>query len=84
MQRQNDIFERVVDATPNTVYVDMWDRLADRDGQYTPFLWEGGKAKLIRATDGLHFTPLGYELLAETVTESMVDAFRLSPATLDD
>jgi hypothetical protein len=84
MLRQNDIFERVIDATPNAVYVDMWDRLATRDGQYTPFLWEGGRAKLIRATDGLHFTPLGYELLAETVTEAMVDSFRLSPATLDD
>ena len=67
MQRQNDIFERVVDATPNAVYVDTWDRFATRDGQYTPFYWEGGKVELIRASDGLHFTPRGYELLAEAV-----------------
>jgi uncharacterized protein len=84
MQRQNDIFERVVDATPNAVYVDTWDRFATRDGQYTPFYWEGGKAQLIRASDGLHFTPLGYELLAEAVTGTVAEAFRLSPAVLDD
>ena len=49
-----------------------------------PSYWEGGRAELIRASDGLHFTPLGYELMAEAVIESMTDAFRLSPATLDD
>ena len=62
MQRQNDIFERVVDPVPNAIYVDTWDRFATRDGQYTPFYWEGGQAELVRATDGFHFTPRGYEL----------------------
>ena len=38
MQRQNEIFERVVERTPNAVYVDTWDRFATPDGQYTPLL----------------------------------------------
>ena len=84
MQRQNDIFERVVDATPNAVYVDMWDRLATATASTRPSSGKDGRVKLIRASDGLHFTPLGYELMAEAVIESMTDAFRLSPATLDD
>ena len=49
MQRQNDIYELVVDGTPNAVYVDTWDRFATRDGDYTPFYWQDGKAELVRA-----------------------------------
>ena len=84
MQRQNAIYERVVDATPNAIYVDTWDRFATRDGQYTPFFWEGGRAELVRAPDGLHFTPRGYELLAQAVTDAVVESFRLMPNALND
>lgn len=82
MQRQNEIFERVVDATPNALYVDTWDRFATRDGQYTPFYWEDGKVELIRTSDGLHFNPRGYELLAEAVGAAVVERFGLSPYAL--
>ncbi|CAN5710613.1 hypothetical protein BH18ACT17_BH18ACT17_08720 [soil metagenome] len=84
IQRQNDIFERVVDATPNAAYVDTWDRFATRDGEYTPFSFEDGLAEVVRATDGLHFTPRGYELLAEAVTGVVVEEFRLTPNALED
>lgn len=77
MQRQNGIFERVVDETPNAVYVDTWDRFATRDGAYTPFYWTDGNVELIRASDGLHFNPRGYELVAEAVGEAAVEHFRL-------
>lgn len=84
IQRQNDIFERVVDATPNAIYVDTWDRFATREGQYTPFYWEDGNAELIRAPDGLHFTPRGYELMAEAVGEAVVEQFKLIPNAIAD
>jgi hypothetical protein len=82
IQRQNEIFERVVDATPNALFVDTWDRFATRDGQYTPFYWESGKIELIRTSDGLHFNPRGYELLAEAVGDAVVEQFRLTPYAL--
>ncbi|HVF08979.1 MAG TPA: GDSL-type esterase/lipase family protein [Actinomycetota bacterium] len=82
MQRQNDIFERVIDATPNALYVDTWDRFASGEGQYTPFYWEDGKVELVRTGDGLHFNPRGYELLAEAVGEAVVERFRLPAYTL--
>jgi hypothetical protein len=84
MMRQNAIFERVVDETPNALYVDTWDRFADREGQYTPFYWEGGRAELIRASDGFHFTPAGYELVAQAVADAVVEQFRLTPYALND
>jgi hypothetical protein len=82
MQRQNSIFERVVDPVPNATYVDTWDRFANRDGEYTPFYWQDGQAELVRASDGFHFTPAGYELIAQSVVDALVDEFRLAPKTL--
>jgi hypothetical protein len=82
MQRQNEIFERVVDATPNALYVDTWDRFATRDGEYTPFYWSDGRVELVRASDGLHFNPRGYELVAQAVGDAVVEEFGLTPAAL--
>ena len=73
MLRQNEIFERVVDRTPNALYVDTWDRFATPDGEYTDFYRHDGRAELIRATDGLHFNPRGYELVAQAVTDALVE-----------
>jgi lysophospholipase L1-like esterase len=77
--RQNDIFERVADETPNALYVDTWDRFANAEGDYTPFYREDGKVELIRATDGFHFNPRGYELVAQSVADALIEAFHLSP-----
>ena len=73
IQRQNDDLRTGGDATPNALYVDTWDPFATRDGGYTPFYWEGGRVELIRAPDGLHFNPRGYELLAQAVADAVVE-----------
>lgn len=82
MQRQNEIFERVIARTPNAVYIDTWDRFATPDGDYTDFYRHDGQAELIRATDGLHFNPRGYELVAQAVTDALRESFNLSPKTV--
>jgi uncharacterized protein len=83
MQRQNQIFEQVIAKTPNAAYVDTWDRFANADGGYTPFYWQNGQPELIRATDGFHFNPRGYELVAQSVTQAVVDKFKLTPRALN-
>ncbi|MEO8476206.1 MAG: GDSL-type esterase/lipase family protein [Actinomycetota bacterium] len=83
MQRQNDIFRQVIRGTPNAVYVDTWDRFATADGGYTPFYRHDGQVELIRATDGLHFNPRGYELVAQAVAQVAVDEFELTPRALN-
>jgi hypothetical protein len=83
MQRQNDIFERVIRAFPNAVYVDTWDRFATPNGDYTAFYRHDGQVELIRAADGFHFNPRGYELVAQAVTQAAVDEFRLAPRALN-
>jgi hypothetical protein len=82
MQRQNQIFEGVIRDTPNAVYVDTWDRFATPDGDYTPFYRHDGQVELIRATDGLHFNPRGYELVAQAVAQAIVSKFELTPRAL--
>lgn len=79
MQRQNDIFERVTSGRPNALFVDTWDRFSTPDGDYTDFYRRDGRAELIRASDGLHFNPRGYELVAQAVTDALIDEFDLSP-----
>ncbi len=83
MQRQNDIFRQVIRTTPNAVYVDTWDRFAAADGDYTPFYRHEGQVELIRATDGLHFNPRGYQLVAQAVAQAVVDEFELTPRALN-
>jgi hypothetical protein len=81
-QRQNGIFERVAKSEPNIAYVDTWDRFAAPDGSYTPFYHENGKIELIRESDGIHFNGTGYQLVAQSVAETAVDAFHLTPRVL--
>jgi hypothetical protein len=83
MMRQNEIFERVIERTPNALFVDTWDRFATPDGDYTDFYWTNGHPELIRATDGLHFNPQGYELVAQAVTDALMDEFDLSPKAVN-
>jgi hypothetical protein len=83
MQRQNQIFEQVIATTPNAAFVDTWDRFATGDGGYTPFYWQNGQPELIRATDGFHFNPRGYELVAQAVAQAAVDEFKLTPRALN-
>lgn len=77
-QRQNEIFERVAERTPNMVYVDVWDRFAQPDGGYSAYFRDGGKVELIRESDGIHFNGTGYELVARAAIQAAVDEFKLS------
>lgn len=81
VRRQNDIFERVAERLPNVVYVDAWDRFADREGGYTAFFWEDGEVQQIRESDGLHFNGAGYTILVEEAARAATEAFRLSTKT---
>jgi hypothetical protein len=80
-QRQNDIFRRVSDQTPNMTFVDTWN-LFSKDGQYTAFYRDGNQVELIRESDGIHFNGLGYELVSRAAIEAAVKAFHLTPKVL--
>ena len=83
-RRQNDIFQRVADTTPNMTYVDVWNMFAAPDGGYSAFYHDGGRVEEIRGSDGIHFNGLGYELVARAAVDAAIEAFDLSPKTLQD
>jgi lysophospholipase L1-like esterase len=81
-QRLNAIYEDVAARLPNVVYVDTWS-IFSKDGQYTAYYKDKGKVRLIRESDGIHFTADGYTLLMEQVAKAAREEFRLDPKTYE-
>jgi hypothetical protein len=63
-----DVARMVVADHPDATYIDAYGLFAGKDGKYTATLaGPDGKRVLVRADDGIHFTPDGGDLLAEHV-----------------
>jgi hypothetical protein len=59
-----------VEATggANVTFVPLADTFKGPDGSFANYLQDGtGHAHLVRADDGIHFTPYGYEMIAAKV-----------------
>lgn len=64
----NRVFQEVAARHPEVVYVDAYALFATPEGEYTPSLTNGeGEAILVRADDGVHFTPEGGDHLANAI-----------------
>jgi len=69
----NAIFQEEAGKRPGVLYVDIWSLTSDANGAYAPFLPnEDGSVVLIRANDGVHFTPEGGRRLAVAVMNAIV------------
>jgi len=70
--RMNDIYQTEATYHPGVVYLDSW-RLFARAGGYAAFLRMGKGHRLtqVRESDGVHFTVVGYQRLADSVTGVM-------------
>ena len=71
----NDVFQEVAAKHPDVTYVDAYSVFSAPDGTFASMLpVPGGRRARVRGGDGIHLTPEGGDLLAETVFE------RLDPA----
>jgi hypothetical protein len=84
IRRQNEVFEEAARAEPDVSYLDTWDLYSTPSGGYTAYLHQGNDVIEIRASDGLHFTPTGYELLARAALQLAVADFQLAEKTIAD
>ncbi len=67
METFSEIFEARAKANDVT-FIPTHDLVADKDGKYDAYRTDaGGRKRLLRAEDGIHFTMEGYELLARTI-----------------
>ncbi len=79
----NDLVLKAAADRPWVRVVDSWKLTVDADGAYQAHFKDlSGKVRLMRDNDGVHFTPPGYELIAESVLNLLREAspkFRLLP-----
>lgn len=74
----NTILEGVARAhAKQATYVDTWHRLDDFHGRYAEYLRVQGKLTQIRASDGVHYTQAGGDLVAAQVVAQLRDWYRL-------
>ena len=74
----NTILEGVARAhTKDATYIDTWHRLDDFHGRYTQYLRVHGKLTQIRASDGVHYTQAGGDLVAAQVVAQLRAWYRL-------
>jgi uncharacterized protein len=74
----NEILEDVVRShAKESTYVDTWHRLDDFHGRYAQYLRVHGKLTQIRASDGVHYTQAGGDLVAAQVVTQLRMWYRL-------
>src|SRR5256886_6301426 len=79
VQGVNDVFREVAAKHSAVTYVDAYTLFSAPDGTYASTLpVPGGKVARVRGADGIHLTPEGGDLLAETVFERLDPACRIT------
>jgi uncharacterized protein len=74
----NAILEDVARSRANdSTYVDTWHRLDDFHGRYAQYLRVHGKLTQIRASDGVHYTQAGGDVVAAQVVAELRAWYRL-------
>ena len=75
----NDVFREVAAKHPDVTYIDAYSLFSAPDGTYASMLpVPGGNVARVRGADGIHLTPEGGDLLAETVFERLDPACRIT------
>lgn len=75
----DDVVRGVVAQHPGAVYVDSYSLFAGPDGKYAPKLPDAnGNPVLVRAGDGIHFTPDGGDRLASAVFKLLDAKWRIT------
>ena len=73
----NETYEEVAGDVPRAAYLDTYGRFS-RDGKYAPFGRDAnGNVAQLRAGDGVHFTPVGYDALAREIVETATEEWGL-------
>jgi hypothetical protein len=74
----NSVYQEVAARHPEVTYVDAFTVFSGPDGKYAPSLrTRDGKVVRVRAQDGIHFTPVGGDLLAGAVFEQLEPRCRI-------
>src|SRR6266568_4313359 len=79
VQGVNDVFREVAAKHADVTYVDAYTLFSAPDGTYASMLpVPGGKVARVRGADGIHLTPEGGDLLAETLFDRIDPACKIT------
>jgi hypothetical protein len=68
VKRLNGVTEEAV-AEAGGTYISVWDLTCDKNGKYIPTVSVGGKDRLMRMADGVHFSGPGAQYVAEKLID---------------
>lgn len=78
MAKINSIYRDICKDSPNCLYLDMWNVLATTDGAYSAYLPdENGQKRLARASDGIHTTAFGSQLILKKIMRQVIEQIKL-------
>jgi lysophospholipase L1-like esterase len=77
MQQINGLVQEVAKKYTAVDFVASWTVLGTPDGQFAPYLVEGGQEVNVREPDGTHIAPGGAQVLSVTVENAMRSALHL-------
>jgi hypothetical protein len=64
----NGVLRRAVRSVPrHSAYINTWSLLSTKSGRYADYLPEGDRLVLMRASDGVHYTPAAGDLIAHSI-----------------
>jgi hypothetical protein len=82
-RRVNDIYRDTAESDPLGTYLDAWSLFRTKEGDYRAFVRnERGALQVMRAPDGIHFTPTGYAYLGRMALRAAATTFGLSARTV--
>jgi hypothetical protein len=65
---------------PATTYIDGYALFSDDQGRYSAYLTDSaGERRLVRESDGIHFSNAGGDRAAEAVVQVLEASYRLEP-----
>jgi len=82
IQQVDNIYRGVSRHIPNAAYLDTWSMFTTNGGRYAPYLRINDRIVQVRESDGVHFTPTGYTIVARAAIGVAEQAFALSPNVL--
>ena len=73
MANLNSVYQGVCQDKLNCLYFDVWDTLATSNGEYSAYLPdEDGQKRLARASDGIHTTAFGSQIMLKEIIAMVV------------
>jgi hypothetical protein len=74
MKHLNDVSENAV-TSGGAVYMAVWPMSVDKNGKYLASITVGGQEKLLRMSDGVHFSGPGAEYVAQKLCTTMAATY---------